>query len=160
MSTSERACTSVYSCDANMADHWWCFLIFFLFSFQNAGEGPTEHVQKGATADRLYGVSLGTTDQCIITQKPHRYTACISHCGFSTSILPRTKICENKWLHCSWGLKKSYFIHLIFSIPVIAHEKSKKFLCFNVPYFPDYRPHLNISRTHYVKKNKNDKLHI
>ena len=46
------------------------FLSFFFL--QNAGEGLTEHVQKGAAADRLYGVSLGTADQCIITQKPHR----------------------------------------------------------------------------------------
>lgn len=61
------------SCDAKMAD-------FSSSSFfQNAEEGPTEHVQKGAAADRLYGVSLGTADQCIVTQKPHRYnTACSS----------------------------------------------------------------------------------
>lgn len=42
------------------------------FLFQNAGEGPTGHVQKGAAADRLYSVSLGTADRCIIAQKPHR----------------------------------------------------------------------------------------
>lgn len=46
--------------------------LFFPSFLQNAGERPTEHVQKGAAADRLYGVSLGTTDQCIVTQKPHR----------------------------------------------------------------------------------------
>lgn len=40
--------------------------------FQNAEEGPTGRVQKGAAADRLYGVSLGTADLCIIPQKPHR----------------------------------------------------------------------------------------
>lgn len=34
----------------------------FVCFFQNAGEGPPEPVQKGAAADRLYGVSLGTTD--------------------------------------------------------------------------------------------------
>lgn len=51
-------------------------MFYLLFFFpQNAGEGPTEHVQKGAAADRLYGVSLGTTDQRIVTQKPHRYKA-------------------------------------------------------------------------------------
>lgn len=51
----------------------WLTAYFVLF-FQNAGEGPTEHVRTGAAADRLYGVSLGTTDQCILTQKPHRYS--------------------------------------------------------------------------------------
>lgn len=51
-----------------MADDF-CLYLFF----QNAEEGPTERVQKGAAADHLYGVSLGTTDQRIITQKSHRY---------------------------------------------------------------------------------------
>lgn len=59
-----------------------------LLFFQNAGEGPTEPVQKGAAADRLYGVSLGTTDQRIITQKPHRYTARVPHCYFSRASRP------------------------------------------------------------------------
>ncbi|KAM7402454.1 hypothetical protein PAMP_017696 [Pampus punctatissimus] len=43
---------------------------------QNAGKGPSGHVQKGAAADHLYGVSLGTIDQCIVTQKPHRKARC------------------------------------------------------------------------------------
>lgn len=46
-------------------------ILSFIF-FQNAGEGPTGRVQKGAAADHLYGVTLGTADRCIITQKPHR----------------------------------------------------------------------------------------
>ena len=71
-SVSEAACTSECSCDVNMADHWGCFIFSFFFLPQNAGERPTEHVQKGAAADRLYGVSLGTTDQRLVTQKPHR----------------------------------------------------------------------------------------
>lgn len=62
---------------------------FLSYFFQNAGEGPTEHVQKGAAADRLYGVSLGTTDQRVVTQKPHRYnTACVPHCYFSRASCP------------------------------------------------------------------------
>lgn len=43
------------------------------FFFQNAGEGPTEHVQNGAAVDRLYGVSVGTADQCNVSQKPRWY---------------------------------------------------------------------------------------
>lgn len=85
-SPSEAACTSECSCDANMADRWLFILFFF---FQNAGEGPTEHVQKGSAADRLYGVSVGTTDQRIVTQKPHRYsTACVPLCYFSRASCP------------------------------------------------------------------------
>ncbi|KAF3690149.1 Protein FAM19A2 Chemokine-like protein TAFA-2 Precursor [Channa argus] len=44
-----------------------------LVTSQNAGEGPTEHVQKGSAADCLYGVSLGTADLRIVTQEPHRH---------------------------------------------------------------------------------------
>ena len=39
---------------------------------QNAGEGPSECVQKGAPAGHLSGVPLWTAEQCLITQKPHR----------------------------------------------------------------------------------------
>lgn len=42
------------------------------YFFQNAEEGSTEHVQKVAAADCLYGVSPGTIYQRLITQKPHR----------------------------------------------------------------------------------------
>lgn len=56
-----------------LTDDNFCLYPFF----QNAGEGPTEHVQKGAAADCLYCVSLGTADQCIVTQKPHRYNTVI-----------------------------------------------------------------------------------
>lgn len=45
----------------------WLTPDFVVLFFQNAGEGATEHVRKGAAADRLYGVSLGTADQCIVT---------------------------------------------------------------------------------------------
>ncbi|KAF0034588.1 hypothetical protein F2P81_012346 [Scophthalmus maximus] len=54
--------------------------------FMNAEEGPTEHVQKGAAADRLYGVSLGTADQCIVTQKPHR--GALGRCMSCSAPLP------------------------------------------------------------------------
>ncbi|KAG7257188.1 hypothetical protein CRUP_028093, partial [Coryphaenoides rupestris] len=37
----------------------------------NAGEGPTERVQKGAPAARLSGVPLWTAEQRLVTQKPH-----------------------------------------------------------------------------------------
>lgn len=66
-----------YSAAKNAAVMWrWkcvhLMMIYDPFFFQNAGEGPTGRVQKGAAADRLYGVSLGAADQCIVAQKPHR----------------------------------------------------------------------------------------
>lgn len=46
-------------------------LFLSLFCVQDAGTRATEAVQKDAAADRLHGVSVGTTDLRIFTQEPH-----------------------------------------------------------------------------------------
>lgn len=62
LSPNDPACTSdcffFYFFGTDLANLY--FLLFNLL--QNAGEGLTEHVQKGAAADCLYGVAPGTTD--------------------------------------------------------------------------------------------------
>lgn len=66
VSLNEAACTS------ESLIQGWLQADAFSF-FQNAGAGPAEHVQKGAAADCLYGVSVGTAERCLVAQKPHRY---------------------------------------------------------------------------------------